>query len=227
MPGASASIEGQIDFITQHPLDYLRVLAGSVTVLGKSWLDQLGVLGWLDTPLNPLAMHLFFIFLVIVALGDRNEWQPSLRLRLTALATAAVCTVIMLTSLYVCGNPVGHKVIVGVQGRYFLPLLPLLLLTLSNRWIEVRGPELLRTWTATAGAAILVVALAGVVRRDYFPPDTQLWMSPVALAAAFLLIAGVTWWIRRNGTLLRSVANRPDYETANGVNARRSAVTSG
>lgn len=216
LPASTASIKGQTHYIRTHPLDYAQVLLTTAAEHGQIYFDQLGKLGWLDTPVNPLAMHLFFTFLAVVALGDRSggDVVPSLRLRLLGPVASLVCGTIILTSCYVCGCPVGAQSIVGPQGRYFLPFLVLLLLPLSNRLIGVRAePGVLQTLAGAAGASVLLVALANAFRRYYLPPEEQMWLTPLALASSLLLFGTVAAWTahRRRGPVA------PDHVTATTV----------
>jgi len=204
------SLDAQIEFIRTHPLGYARILSATIAEHGKIWIDQLSMLGWLDTTLNPLAMHVFWTFMVVLALGDRAGPLPPVRLRLVGLGTALLCLVVILTSCYVFGCPVRHKLIIGPQGRYFLPFLPLLLLPFYNRTVEVRvNRGLLFAWTVAAGAAIQVVAFAGITRRYYFEPDAQRWFAPLGLAAAALVLGVVAAWAaRRRESVVVQTADR-------------------
>jgi hypothetical protein len=204
LPQSSASIAGQLEFITHHPLGYAKVMAATTAEHGKIWMDQLGFLGWLDVFVNPLAMQVLFLFVLLVALGDHDAGLvPSQRLRLIAGCTAVLCGVVILTAVYICGCPVRAKLIVGIQGRYFLPIAPLLLLPLSNRLIEVRTrPGFLLALVAGVGSGILLVALLGALRRYYFPPLAQLWMAPLALALGTLLSTVIAYAMGRQPRLV-------------------------
>jgi hypothetical protein len=96
----------------------------------------------------------------------------------------------IVTACYLCGCVPNAKLIDGPQGRYFLPLLPLVLLTLSNRAIRVQAdPRVLLSLAAAAGAAILLVSVAAFVRRYYLPAILELRVEPAALAVAGVLTA--------------------------------------
>jgi uncharacterized membrane protein len=57
------------------------------------------------------------------------------------------------TALYLYWTPAGNPLVLGVQGRYFLPTAPLLLLLLANRKIALPGG------TVWLNAAVFVYTL--------------------------------------------------------------------
>jgi hypothetical protein len=173
-------------------------MASTAAEHGKIWIDQLSMLGWLDTPVNPLAMHLYLVFLAIVALGDRSgSFQPGWRLLGMGVLAPLLCAAVILTSCYVVGCPVRAPLIIGPQGRYFVPFLPLLLLPLYNRVLRVEcEPRWLLALAGAACAAVLLVSVVTFVRRYYFPPERQPLFATVGLVAAFALVGLVTLWAR-------------------------------
>lgn len=203
-PGRMSSVEGpsidlQMRFIRRHPARFAEICSVTVAEHGKLWIDHLACLGWLDTRVNPLAVHLFFLFMVVVVLGDRTEgFHAGARLKMCALASVLLSALWILAALYICGNAVRAPLILGVQGRYFVPLLPLLLLCFSNRTVRVEvHPRLLLALTAGACTSVLLVAVVSFVRRYYFAPPVQLRVMPIALAAALLLFAGTAIFARQ------------------------------
>src|SRR5262249_47345197 len=134
-------------------------------------------------------MQALLFLLVLVGLGDRVEGlYPPMGMKILGLLAAATCTGMILVSIYVCGNTLYSRLIIGPQGRYWVPLLPLLLLPLYNKGLSIAvHPRLLLALVASASTAILLVAIASIIRRYYYPVHFQLYWSPVALAAALVL----------------------------------------
>lgn len=86
-------------------------------------------LGWLNLEISGLLMYAFFAILILAAVKDDHE-KVHLTLRNKILITfitgsvfALVCAAMLLSF-----TPITSGVIMGVQGRYFLPVLPLALL---------------------------------------------------------------------------------------------------
>jgi uncharacterized membrane protein len=188
-----ASMEKQTHFMRAHPIRYVEIMTATVAERGTIWIDQLAILGWLDTPVNPLAMQLFFLFVALVALGDRTGGiTPPTGFKVAGLAAVVLSAGVILTCCYVSGNPLKAKLIEGLQGRYFVPFLPLLLLPLYNRLVEVRTqPGMLLVLTGAACAASLTVAVAAFVRRYYLPVEFETVATSAALAVAVMGFATV------------------------------------
>jgi uncharacterized membrane protein len=94
-----------------------------------------GVLGWLDAPFRhgyynlSLVMFSALFLATVVFAGVQNPARPADRA--SALAAFAASVGMVFASLYLTWTPVGNAIVEGVQGRYFLPLAPILALALS------------------------------------------------------------------------------------------------
>jgi uncharacterized membrane protein len=211
LPGRTSSIHEQLSFIRHEPLAYLRVVAETTVEHGRIWMDQLGMLGWLDTYVNPMAMHLLFILAVIMALAEPAAcgFVPSTRLRFIAFLSTLLCGLVVLTAVYVTGIAVRAPLMVGIQGRYFLPIIPLLLLSLPNRMIVVRAqPYVLHALAVGMGSGVLVIAMMNTLRRYYYPRGAQVWMSPLALGAGVSIGVILTFLVIRCSRPAREASAR-------------------
>lgn len=120
----------QKDFILRNPARYLEILITTVVKFSGLYLTSfVGLFGWNDTGLPGFMVFLYLLLLFVALLVDRNG---SIRIRwsqkLILFAIFLVCLTIIETGLYLYSNLVGAKYIIGVQGRYFIPMAPLLLL---------------------------------------------------------------------------------------------------
>jgi uncharacterized membrane protein len=190
------SIDKQTQVLRKHPVRYAKIVAATVALHGQLWVDQLGGYGWLETQINPLALHLYLFVVLVVALAGPATGPPlPARVKVLAAAVTVVCFVVIVTACYVCGCPPGAKLVYGPQGRYFLPLLPLVLLALPHRAVRIQADRrVLLSLAAASGAAILLVAVVTFVRRFYLPPALHLRVEPTALAVAACLAVGVVAW---------------------------------
>jgi uncharacterized membrane protein len=120
-------------------------LAGAITRTlredGVTYAAQfVGTLGWLDTFLPAPFRVLYLAVLVVTAVSDSaagTRLGPRNRLVLVALGLGSI--LLLMTIAYVMWNRVGASLIYGLQGRYFIPIAPLLFLPLYNG--RVRLPE--------------------------------------------------------------------------------------
>ncbi len=185
----------QAHILRRDPLTFL-------VAMGNSWvqepyLDHLFTLGWLDTGIpRPLA-YPYAAILIFVALASRSHGLPR-RVRVVAIVAVVACLLAIFLAFFLLVTPPGDKVIRDVQGRYFIPFLPLALLLLSNRsrLTHIDSGLLLRLATA-AGAAESVLALGTMVGRYYCPQPWTLW-----LVAGFVVLAalvGSAVWLAGRG----------------------------
>jgi uncharacterized membrane protein len=123
-PGGPADPEAQIGFILSNPKLYLSIVATTVV---SQFVYQarllIGVLGWLDTPMPPWLYVAYYAVIPVVSILDRTTGvRLDLVQKSIVLAACAAGFLLVLTSLYLKWTPVGSPVIIGVQGRYFIPL---------------------------------------------------------------------------------------------------------
>lgn len=129
--GASPTLQKQ--FMIQDPLRYL-------VALGKQFAEQnffnIGVYGPLDAHGHWLYSGWVTILALCCAVGLKDEREYGVakvrvhlaRFAFVMLFVAGCVFVLVETALYLQFNSVGRNIIDGVQSRYFLPILSLLLL---------------------------------------------------------------------------------------------------
>lgn len=163
----------QVTFLKDNPLHFIFALGDTLSTT-HFWLVQLGksavgIIGELD-------IHLPVWICVWVASGTyallflRNGAPslPTLWQRFLALAIVLGCFVGTMLALFVQWNEVGTTTISGFQGRYMLPVLPLLLIALMpSRGVSVPAWvfPLLVMLIAIAGNVSGVVAM---VQTSYY-----------------------------------------------------------
>ena len=104
-----------------------------ITMIG-GWLGNLDQV--LDVPY--LAVWAFTLCLIGLALKIPGEQiRMNMRQRVWSGFLCAACGGLTMLSMLIAWTPVSSRVILGVQGRYFLPFLPVLLLALKNRTVDL------------------------------------------------------------------------------------------
>ncbi len=97
--------------------------------------SAIGYLGWLDNILPDSIIYSFFVTLIIVSITiERSKCD---KLRFLSVSIFVLSTVLILSSLYATWTPVAQGIVDGVQGRYFIPLIPLLLLFLPSLKVQI------------------------------------------------------------------------------------------
>ncbi|WP_010668106.1 DUF2142 domain-containing protein [Acetobacter aceti] len=125
----------QVHWLLTHITSIPRLAVDTLMQNGYGYAAQwVGVLGWLDTPL-PASFYILSGITVAIAAAvsissvrNKEVILPTrLASALTVLSTLAAAGVVFL-SLYIIWSKVGAPIVDGVQGRYFLPIMPFLIL---------------------------------------------------------------------------------------------------
>lgn len=163
---ANISVSRQIVWLLSHPLAGLRVISQTITFAKDFYYESaIGILGWLDTPLPHWVYPLLGILLLLCATpllaslsSASRTWSPLL----IATLTGQLIFLGVEFALYATWTPVGAPVVQGVQGRYLLPILPLLGLLASNGEFHRRLQVPLRRIAISAVALEVAISLAVV-----------------------------------------------------------------
>jgi uncharacterized membrane protein len=88
------------------------------------------VFGWYEYPM-PLTVIVVSYLTLLLAIGV--GLPRSCRTAIVSSCSAIIVLLLIMTACYLDWTPVGESVIGGLQGRYFIPVLPLLIfLSLSG-----------------------------------------------------------------------------------------------
>ncbi len=127
--GRTLDPSAQLAGIIHDPLNYLKlILINYVLILPVGYpgdftlTSVVGALGWGERslPLWTIILYIvsvFFTFLHMIGRGG-SLTKPQ---KLTILSVFALFVVANITALYIYVNAVGQSIILGVQGRYFIP----------------------------------------------------------------------------------------------------------
>lgn len=151
----AADPQAQLAFVLTHPARYAGTVAGSLAGNWERYLvSSLGYAGRL--PLLALSLCHVAVFALVILVDKPRENVPGLRSKLLLLAAAAATVTSVATMNYLGWNPVGSDTIRFMQGRYFIPVFPLVLLLFANRrfgdWIPDRHFTIGMTCVAIACA---------------------------------------------------------------------------
>jgi uncharacterized membrane protein len=167
-PQLEPDSQAQLLQILQHPLRFVAVLVATVVRFTPIYLETLvGWLGPLEVHLPALLYVAWPLALAAAALTDPEGPEgPSSAARLGLAALFLASAALVLATAYLFWNRVGAPLILGVQGRYFLPVAPLLLLALPAPWR--RAQAALGFWVPALAAGGLAVSLVAVLRNYYY-----------------------------------------------------------
>lgn len=127
----------QLLFILHHPLTYGHVIL-STHIPNNSYL----LIESLTTPASWLGLHTILWSVMVsygllafgmLELSDKRLVTLVKQQRLILVAVAVATFLVIDTTLYMYFSTVGAKIITGLQGRYYLPILILLALVIKNK----------------------------------------------------------------------------------------------
>ena len=143
VPGVDPAAQARL--ILSSPLAFLELALTDYLSSMPGYVDQMTgrYLGWVDTELPLALIRSHQVLLVLTAVLDtRSGIRVTWTQRGVALAVLCANMLLVSTLLYLSNNPVGAPTVVGIQGRYFIPLLPLFLLVLHNGRLGVSNERL-------------------------------------------------------------------------------------
>jgi hypothetical protein len=81
---------------------------------------------------------LAFAIIILLALFERNAFVLTIRDKLILLLSVACAYSLIVLSQHLVWNDVGSEKFAPLQGRYFVPLFPLLFMQLNHRWKAIQ-----------------------------------------------------------------------------------------
>ena len=97
-------------------------------------------LGWVEIQLPNIIVLGFAIVLIFSAIPNHRSPKITKRMMVTAGFIVVIVSGLVLAAMLISYTYVGADTILGVQGRYFLPVLPLVLLIVQgNKNIIVKN----------------------------------------------------------------------------------------
>ena len=189
-----ASPRDQVRYILSAPLGFARILLGDLWSNGLAYLQGwVGVYGYNYWPVPGLTYLLYPLAVVAAMVGGRGTIQrrsevqiplgdapaddasvPDRRTRYILLGLFVIGVLMTVAALYVAMTPVGSQYVAGVQGRYFTPVMPLLLLGLVG--LLPLGRATARPYGVMAawlGAAALVLYTGGLMLSYHVPCGSE------------------------------------------------------
>ena len=121
----------QIQFLLEDKMNIFRMLYHTIMVKKDFYLSTMvSNLGWLTIQIPKLSYYLFFVSMIFATCTESVKHK--LGNRFWYICVVAIEIALIILGMYLYWTTVGSFVTEGVQGRYFLPLVLLLCVALSN-----------------------------------------------------------------------------------------------
>jgi uncharacterized membrane protein len=159
----------QVAFYLQRPLEFIAYLWLNVVSQSRVWISgAVGRFGYAYATLPGAVVFMHGLALLALSVLDSSTVNTFSRWQKTLIATIGAGSVaLIIVGFFVVGTPVGGHELFGVQGRYFLPILPVLLLLDYIGRFKYGVPE---RWKSI-GVPLYCVCLLGFALtfiNDYF-----------------------------------------------------------
>ena len=119
-----------------NPIEFIERLFASINIYLREYIGQLfgkGVGADLHIQLYSVIPIVMFILFLFEAVSDnRIKEKLTIYQKIIILLIILAISGLIFTSLYIQWSPINFPYILGVQGRYFLPILPLVALMIGN-----------------------------------------------------------------------------------------------
>jgi uncharacterized membrane protein len=173
-----ANLTAQLLYIAGHPFIFLQTILKDLVTNGlvyfRGWINGYGYFYW--TP--PQIVSLFFLLsLGSALLSSSAPEQVSRKSHIVFIFLFIAGYLATILSLYVSFTPVGLDEILGVQGRYFIPLALLLFLSISSLLVTRKTGISSPKWVVGFLAITLSLNIAGIILSFYVPCGTTLYQT--------------------------------------------------
>jgi len=159
-PGLPIDAGAQLRCIASDPIHFVHVMLHDVATNGRFYVEEMiGRFGANELKLSPVVITIEILLLLGVAMTCGAALRA--RVRLTALAIVVMTIAGILLSQYLIWSVVCGDALEGVQGRYFLEILPLFLAAIALPRMRLRTNPMIVVGLA---AVCNVVALLTIVR---------------------------------------------------------------
>ncbi|CAG9612584.1 hypothetical protein BACCIP111899_01761 [Bacillus rhizoplanae] len=149
----------QLKFMFGHPVDAMKTFFGTFEDGMSTWLTMLNQVGWVTHLMSGIVI-ISLVGLVMTAIFDYTEDKFKLRnidYWIFILTSISIVGLVML-SLYLTWSEVGADFINGLQGRYFLPILPIILFMFNEKMNVKQHSELTAQRSAKLACWMLLYA---------------------------------------------------------------------
>lgn len=129
----------QKEYIIHHKLYFLNVVYQSIIDHPITYFNgYVGLFGNMDIFIPKYLVYITYAIILFVAIFERNKHVPTVFMRIIFVVAALGAFVLLLLSQHLTWDCVGEGIVDLVQGRYLIPILPLLFFVLSNRINKIR-----------------------------------------------------------------------------------------
>lgn len=167
----------QRQLITKDPVYFMLVLKNTVSeTWEQEFKETVGVFGWRNVPLqSEWVIFVYIIVTIFIVRKLSKDLALKLNLVRTLLSIGVLKIIILLTCvvMYLVWSVVAHRTIHGIQGRYWVPLVPFFLIYISILISQFRDNKFVRLGlVGLMLLGVMVSIFSSIWHRYYDLTDT-------------------------------------------------------
>jgi len=171
--GACTNMYEQTQYILHHGFYIWHVLANSmIATFDMYFQGYIGTFGWLESKLPIWLIYSSYIILFIIVLSDGNKaikikWKH----KIVVLTAFLISLILLLLSQHLTWDCVGSDIISTIQGKYLIPIFPLLLILVYNhKFIKIK---IVLPIVLIFSFISLSISLRTIYERFYIMPKSE------------------------------------------------------
>lgn len=120
--------------VIQHPLREIVIIIATFQKFTADYISQMisGPLGWLEMNVPALQLSGFLMMLFYSLFSVEKKSKMDRNVKVCSGLFSMLMILIVILALQISWTPDNSLIVVGVQGRYFLPILPMILLAMKD-----------------------------------------------------------------------------------------------
>src|SRR5262245_48987300 len=147
----------QFSFYKTRPFELAQYLVLNVLSQGKEWIiGAIGRFGYSYVPLSDAVIFIHGIVMVAISVLDATPTQRVHPIQKFITFCVAAGTASVIIGGFFMYSPVGAHMIFGLQGRYFIPIIPLLLLLNYNNSFRISMWDKWKSFLVPGYAAVVL-----------------------------------------------------------------------
>ena len=125
------SLTGQVNYILANPLAIFGLVKYCITSIPSVFISDLSFYHYADFKGLKLVNLAYFVFFILFSIFYKQEINLSKIKRIILLIICLITYFGIFAILYLQWTPVGSDIILGIQARYFIPIIALLPLIIN------------------------------------------------------------------------------------------------
>ena len=132
--GQGVNVKYYLNYYLKNPLDFINITLHTFIISVGNYTSDLfgGRNSWYGTLIEDASFVPLVLFILFIINGLKGENRLDKKDKIFILVIMLITYLLISTSLLFTCTPVNYKEIIGIQGRYFIPFLPLIYLVISN-----------------------------------------------------------------------------------------------